>query len=237
MRVGSTILIDDAFCVQSYGWSMIKPLGKLQEVIDSLEEYGCDEIAVIRPARKSDSMCLFRRDIEAIKSLRTFTPLSFGGGIRSKKQLEQIANLPVERLIFSSAFLDGNFDLIEDAAKTFGKQAIQCMLPLRIVQGSVEVFHSSRGEFSHLSLYDASLISSLANEIIVYDTEGEGFWNSFNFDLLDSLDIPKSKLVLTGGIGFDVVKRARQDGIASVLIENKVLHSEQSINVYKNASM
>ena len=44
MRIGSTVLLIDRLCVQSYGWSRLRPLGVLQGVIDSLEEYHCDEV-------------------------------------------------------------------------------------------------------------------------------------------------------------------------------------------------
>ena len=69
MRIGSTVLLNENKCIQSYRWECFRPLGTLQGVIDSLEEYQCDEIAIIRPVRKNDSLDAFKTDISELKKL------------------------------------------------------------------------------------------------------------------------------------------------------------------------
>ena len=201
MRVGSIVLLKEQGCVQSYGWKMIRPLGSLQEIVDSLTEYQCDEISIIRPVRKNDNLKSFGKDIEVIKELKTMTPISFGGGIRSLDHLKLLKNLPVERLIFSSAFLENNRDLILCAKNIFGNQAIKCLLPVFSENGQILVYHPSAGAFFPISSDHVAFIEELANEVILFDTKNEGYKNKFDWSILKNLPFDSSKIIISGGAG------------------------------------
>ncbi|MBY7834401.1 hypothetical protein KW463_16295 [Vibrio fluvialis] len=236
MRVGSTVLLHAQRCVQSYHWSALRPLGDLQSVLDSLEEYQCDEVAIIRPVRDKDTFAQFEADVQVLHRLKTMTPISFGGGIRSLKHLALLNGLPVERLVFSSAFLAKDYVLLDKAKDLFGHQAIQCLLPIRVHNGGLEVFCSEKATFIAIDDIDLSFIQSYANEIILFDVVSEGKHNQFDFELLSTLSIENSKLIVSGGIGHESVRVASEKGLASVLIDNKVLHKEYSITSYKHAA-
>ena len=64
-----------------------------------------DEIAIILPLRTNISAQLPTQDLEIIRDLNTTTPVSF---VRhcSVKDLEYIRNLPIERLMISSAMIE-----------------------------------------------------------------------------------------------------------------------------------
>lgn len=235
MRVGSTVLLHAQRCVQSYHWSALRPLGNLQSVLNSLEEYQCDEVAIIRPVRDHDTLAQFEADIQVLHRLKTMTPISFGGGIRSLKHLALLNDLPVERLVFSSAFLAKDCALLDAAKNLFGHQAIQCLLPIRVSNRGLEVFYSEKATFVTIDDVDFSFIQSYANEIILFDVASEGEHNQFDFELLSTLPIENSKLIVSGGIGHESVRIANEKGLASVLIDNKVLHKEYSITSYKHA--
>ncbi len=235
MRIGSTILLKEQLCVQSYGWNTIRPLGTLQGVFDSLEEYQCDEVVIIRPVRKNDTLKSFQQDIQVIKTLKTMTPISFGGGLRSLEHLRLLKDLPIERLVFSSAFLEGNSELITFAKDLFGRQAIQCLLPVRYQKGEVYVYHSSAENYVPLTSIDTQFIDELANEIVLFDTFHEGCQDQFDWSVLLDVPFAPDKLILSGGIGKKTQRIARQKNIASLLIDNKVLHQECSILGYRYA--
>ena len=235
MRIGSTILLADQKCIQSYNWSLQRRLGSLQHVVDSLEEYQCDEIAIIRPIRRDNSLDLFAKDITSLKALKSMTPISFGGGIRSVKYLEQISDLPVERLIFSSAFIAQDIELLEYAKSLYGKQAIQCLLPIFESGEGIKVYLPSKNRSINLTELNIDVINEYANEIILFDMSNEGVSDQFNLKLLDKVSFSKPKLILSGGIGANVIRKAKALGIAAVLIDNQVLHKEFSIRGYRNA--
>lgn len=235
MRIGSTLLLNNQMCVQSYSWSHLRPLGSMQLIMDSLEEFECDEVAIIRPVRDQDSLDLFCKDLEVIRSLKTMTPISFGGGVRTLTHLELLKDLPIERLVFSSCFIKKNGSLIVQARNMFGPQAIQCLLPVKMLNEVIFVFDSSCADFVSLNSLDLKAIDSLANEVILYDVDNDGCRDKFDQSLLDGFPFAKNKLVITGGVGELTVDWARREGLASVLIDNKVLHQEYSIRGYKNA--
>lgn len=235
MRVGSVILIHNSMCIQSYNWSVFRSLGSLQSVIDSLEEYQCDEISIIRPVKKDDTTDSFIKDLKVIESIKCMTPISFGGGIRSLEHLSLLHDLPIERLIFSSAFIKKDAKLINEAKKIFGHQAIQCLLPLCIREEELFVYNSSVSEYVSFKNIDFDFIDLLANEIIIVDVEREGESDSFNWDLITKLPFSYEKIIVSGGVGARTIGDAYGFNIASVLIDNKVLHSEYSISGYKNA--
>jgi len=235
MRVGSTVLLHKEHCVQSYHWNTLRPLGELEGVLDSLEEYQCDEVAIIRPVRDNDTIAQFKADIDVLHRLKTMTPISFGGGIRTVEHLSLLSDLPVERLVFSSAFLSKNHELLEKAKDLFGHQAIQCLLPVQFNHGELEIYCSEKRAFISARDVDFDFIQSYANEVVLVDTASEGMLDQFNFELITAIPIDNHKLIVSGGIGRESIKTASVQGLASVLIDNKVLHKEYSITSYKNA--
>ncbi len=235
MRIGANILLMDGYCYQSYGWQKFRPLGELQNVVDFLEEYECDEIAIIRPVKKNDSIKIFKKDIDSLKTLNCMTPLSFGGGLRSSDYIDMLHDMPIERLIFSSSFIEKDYATIEYAIKLYGRQAIQCLLPFKFDNNSCKIFSSNKESYMSYTDIDFINIDRFANEIILLDMVHEGAKNSFDSRILDTLDINCNKLIISGGVGEKAIRHAKKKNIASVIIENRVLHNEYSIKEYKNA--
>ena len=109
MRKGAIVLFKDGYCFQSYGWKFLRPLGKLQNILDHLEEYEVDEISIIRPVRMNDSDNSFYSDLKVLSKMKTSTPISFGGGLLNYQRVKDSRILPFERLVFSSQlFLNDN---------------------------------------------------------------------------------------------------------------------------------
>nr|WP_285163088.1 HisA/HisF-related TIM barrel protein [Shewanella goraebulensis] len=206
----------------------MRPLGTLQTVVNALESYECDEIAIIRPVRATDSVSGFEMDLAVISSLNTSTPISFGGGIRSVEMLYKLSNLPIERLILSTAFLEQNIELLDKAVHLMGRQAIQCLLPMSFNDDIAKVCHLSSASLIDIANIDMDLISTFANEIIIYDTDNEGGYSGFRTQLMTQLPFESSRIIVSGGISQASIKWALEQQYAAVLVENKVLHREYS---------
>ncbi len=235
MRVGTTILLLDGYCYQSYNWKRLRPLGDIQNILDLLEEYHCDEISIIRPIRQKDDENTLKKDIEIMGNIKSLTPISFGGGLRTKNHIDILHKLPIERLIFNSAFCNKDKDLLTYVKELFGHQAIQAIIPFKIEKNKLFIFNSSLNNFVFIEDFDLSFVNEWANEIILFDTLNEGLKDSFIHDILDMINIEKSKLIISGGIGQKDIALAKKQKLASVLLDNKTLHNEFSIKDYKNA--
>ena len=232
MRIGSSVLLKGGMSIQSYNWTTHRPLGCLNGVMESLDEYRCDEIAIIRPVRADDPEAL-KRDINQLRQLSSTTPISFGGGIRNSHHLSLVRELPVERIIFSSAFMLADRSVIDRAVSLFGCQAVQCLLPFRMSGHELEFFVSSESRFIPYKQVPFQLIDECADEVILYDTDAEGESDGFQFGILDKVPFSNSKIVICGGVGPKTVELASLKYVAAVLIDNKVLHREYSLKDYK----
>ena len=199
MRLGANLLLKDGRVWQSYGWNFLRPLGSLQVAVDSLDEYHCDEISIIRPIRKIDSKESLDIDINALNKLKTSTPISFGGGLRSLNQLNRINDIPIERLIFSSAFIEKNKKLLDQALNRFGRQAIQCLLPFVEKDGKYFIYFPKKKKYIDLSMFDFEFIDANANEIILYDCRNEGSNSIFDLKFIENIPICHSRLIISGG--------------------------------------
>tara|TARA_B100000780_G_C21119443_1_gene453311 strand:- start:1404 stop:2105 length:702 start_codon:yes stop_codon:yes gene_type:complete len=229
MRVGCSIIFINGYCYQSYNWKIIRPLGALNNVLSFLDSYEVDEISITRPIRADYENKSYESDIEIIKKSCSNSPISFGGGIRNLHQLKYLKGLPIERFHFSNAFIHLNKNLIQKSINMFGSQAIVASLPLKIIKKVPYVFDGISGNFVYLSKEIFNFVSQYADEIILIDTDNEGLNDVFNFDLLELANFPTNKIIISGGLGPKVIKKAKSINIASCLIENKVLHKENFI--------
>lgn len=228
MRKGAIILFKDGYCYQSYGWKLLRPLGKLQNVLDHLEEYQVDEISIIRPVRDVDTDRAFYSDLNILSKLKTSTPLSFGGGLHNIIRVNDSKSLPFERLVFSGQLFLENNSLIEESAKLLGRQAIIGCLPFNFIGKKLVIFNAKKNEFCAFEDLNRNQLD-LCDELLIYDTANEGSKNLFNSAVFDNNYLQTRKLIVSGGIFSKKNLEAPSLNIASVLIENRVLHKEYSI--------
>jgi imidazole glycerol phosphate synthase subunit HisF len=223
MRVGASLLLKNGFCYQSYRWQYLRPLGSLQNAVRMLEERQVDDISIIRYCREDQNQANFQSDLELISNLDCTTPLAFGGGIRDRKSLNMVHQLPVERILLSSAYIEKNIGLIEEAMSIFGKQALIAVLPYRVCNNRIEYFHCRMQRFVDC---DLEFIDLYSNEVMLYNTDQEGLAFSNDSDTINLLHFDPSKIILSGGINHEFIKKTRKTNIAAICIDNSALHKE-----------
>ena len=232
MRVGTTLLFKDGYCYQSYGWNMLRPLGALQNALDHLDKYELDEICVIRPVR--DNNKTYHQDLKCLREAKSSTPLAFGGGIRNLNDMELLEGMPVERFVVSSALFNKNTALIERLHAKYGEQSIVGFIPFSLAE-HLRVFNSQEDCFqSPQSLNESAL--RLCDEVVLHDCDSEGQHAGFEFGVVSALGIDKNKLIFSGGVS-GIVKNEESIPFKpkSILIDNKVLHRENSKKAYYGA--
>lgn len=229
MRLGSVILFKNGYCYQSYNWNLLRPLGKLQNIITHLDKYLIDDITILRPIRDNDNQTQLLSDLNEIKNIKCSTPISFGGGIRNIDQLNLLRQLPIERLVFSSALFNKESRLLKTAKNLFGKQAVIGLIPFNI-NSKIEVFNCQKNSF--VSSYEINHLE-MVDEIILYDCSHEGSQSGFNFDIFDILQIEPERCVISGGVAnlFNSFKNYNKAPKA-LAIENSILYREFSKSNY-----
>ena len=237
MRIGATVLISGDKAIQSYNWKLQRPLGSVQNAVEFLDKFECDEISLVIPMRSEIRHNEIHHTLKRLASIHSNSPVSIGGGLRNLSNFNKAAELPVERFIFSSEFIQRTTNVIEQAAKISGTQAIQCMLPMSVINNDYHIFHSAQNQFVPISKVCFSRISELADEIIIVDTRNEGNYDSFNFDFIREIPIEINRLVISGGTGIKTICRAKEAGLASVLLDNNAFYKEDHISGLKNANL
>ena len=229
MRIGSMVLFKNGYCYQSYGWNLLRPLGKLQNIVSHLDKYLIDDITIIRPIRDNENDSILLSDLNEIKKLKSSTPISFGGGIRNINQLHLISGLPVERFVFSSALFNKENSFLRAATDLFGRQAIVGLIPFKL-EPQLSVFNSQINKF--VSIDELNNIE-LCDEIILYDCESEGSPNGFHKDVVNTLKINPKNCVFSGGVS-DLVNSFRNNDKTpkALTIENSILYREFSKSNY-----
>ena len=99
----------------------------------------------------------------------------------------------------------------------------------------MEIFNSKNNQYIKSNCVDFKKVNTLANEIVFYDSANEGFDNKFDMKVFDFIDMDCKKIIVSGGVGRQTINSVKNYNIASVLIDNRVLHSEYSIKRYRNA--
>jgi imidazole glycerol phosphate synthase subunit HisF len=232
MRVGTTLLYQDGYCYQSYGWNMLRPLGALQNALDHLDTYELDEICIIRPVRDNDQA--YHQDFKRLREAKSSTPLAFGGGIRNLNDIELLEGMPVERFVVSSALFDKNTALIERLNAKYGEQSIVGFIPFSLSE-QLRVFNSRMDCFQNPHSLNKSALR-LCDEVVLHDCNAEGEYTGFDIEVVNNIEIDKNKLIFSGGVS-EIVRNDESILFKpkSILIENKILHRENSKKTYYGA--
>jgi phosphoribosylformimino-5-aminoimidazole carboxamide ribonucleotide (ProFAR) isomerase len=230
MRVGTTLLFKNGYCFQSYGWNMLRPLGRLQNALNHLDQYELDEICVLRPVRRDDNT--FESDLSELKKAKSSTPIAFGGGIRSLELLDLLEGVPVERFVLSSALFYDDLSIIYRICSKYGEQSIVGFIPFSFVDQRLRLFNPSVNLFQNSKSLNIKSLE-LCDEIILHDCDAEGSDIGFKEKIVDLMKIDPKKLIFSGGVSNMLrFKDLTVFQPKSILVENKILHKENSIKTF-----
>lgn len=211
---------------------MLRPLGVLQNALDHLDKYELDEICILRPVREKDHT--YHQDIEYLRNAKSSTPLAFGGGIRAYEDIEQLEGMPVERFVISSALFNSDLELIKRLHSKYGKQSIVGFIPFSFKE-QFELFCSSKNSFQSLDSLNSSALK-LCDEIVLHDCNSEGLKSGFNEEVVIRLGINRNKLIYSGGVSQIIKEKLPLLNIPkSILVDNRILHRENSRKTYYGA--
>ncbi len=231
-RISATVLIGhNGNAIQSYGFKKKRILGNLQKVLKFLDAYKVDEIHAIVPF-KGEGDSGSSRIFSHLSELSISTPLGIGGGI-TERNIEEITQDPFfERCIFNSAIFN-NPELLKKTKSIMGHQSMVASIPFIINDDNLKVYNSKSDSFQAIKDELWKEVESNFNEILLLDTNAEGDKQGFNFEVLKYVKFPIDRIIISGGITKNDIKKAKKIGMAGVSIDNFALHSEYSIRALR----
>ncbi len=158
--------------------------------------------------------------IEDIVS-EAFMPVAYGGGIRLMEQIARLYRCGIEKIVLSSALVDGS-GLIATASARYGAQAIAVCLPVKrsiFGRSAVRVVDGQRDLAGTPEDWARRVVAAGAGELIVYSVDRDGAYSGYDVPLLKQIaaavDVP---VVACGGArGLEDFREAIVDGGCSAV--------------------
>lgn len=233
-RRGIAFIYDCDLLYQSYRGELFRHLGRIQPALDAAETHGFDEIALIKPhwspiqnpqqpsgehSGWSDSFANYHASL----------PCMIAGGLESAEALQEFnVNLTFERFLFSSAIFFGEQKFLAAYANRFGKQSIIGCIPVTMEKKTI--LHLDLSSRSSKPLTDTTIkfAEKHCDEVLIHDIRRHGTSASFDFSLLESMQLKHNKTIIMGGVGDREVKKAKKIGLAAAFMDNAGLHHDHS---------
>lgn len=135
-------------------------------------------------------------------SSEAFTPLSYGGGIKTIKQAEKIINLGYEKIVLNSVCFD-NFNLIQECQKNLGAQSIIISLDILKDKKNYSLYNHLNKTVRKENIKDflKKILSIEIGEILLTSVDCDGLMAGCDIELINNIqnyiNVP---LIYRGGL-------------------------------------
>ena len=226
-RLIACLIIKDDLIVQSVGFNKYYPIGKPNFSIEFVARWDVDEIIILDITNKKNysQLKLFVK--------KCFVPLTFGGGIDSIKDVNEIIKSGADRISVNTNAVK-NPNLISTIAKEYGEQCVVSSIDYKVEKdGSKQVYIESGTKPTGLNVFDwAKKCESLgAGEILLNSIDRDGKGNGYDIDTINQVTSKlKIPVIACGGAGkfsdfAEAINKGNADGVAAANIFHHVEHS------------
>jgi cyclase len=240
MRVIAKLDVKPPYVVKPIHFEGLRKIGTPAELSGRYYQQGADEILYIDIVAS-----LYRREvlfdqIEAV-SQQLFVPLGVGGGVRSIDDISRLFHCGADKVTLNTHVLQHNPELIDQAARTFGSQAVVLALEAKRWNGWWECYSDCGRERSGKDViaWVQEAERRGAGEVLVQSVDCDGRRQGFDIPLLlavrQAVAIPMIAASGAGSVG-DVVTMARQVRPDAVAIAS-LLHYELATIVELKAAL
>lgn len=179
VRIIPTLLARGSTLVKGTQFNGWRTVGHVQQAAMIHAKRGVDELIVLdiaaTPAGKGPNFQL-AEDI----TKQAFTPVTFGGGIKTVADAEHIMRAGADKVCIGTAAYGGQ--LVKDCAKRFGSQAISVAIDTMF---NLPRLHcGTKAILVEISEYARTLENAGAGEIVLTSIEREGTMEGYDLDLI-----------------------------------------------------
>jgi imidazoleglycerol phosphate synthase cyclase subunit len=201
-RVIPALLLDEERFVKTQRFDDPRYIGDPVNVLSIFNDLEVDEMLLLdigaARGRPLDFAYLQRLTTEC------FVPLAYGGGVRSLEQAERLVREGFEKIVFNTTLLESP-DVIADAVRALGAQAVVAAVDVRAVDGEYRIFGRGGTRLSELRLQQWSRIATEVGvgEVMVTNIDREGTRTGIDLDLVREVTrlLPQVPVIAHGGAG------------------------------------
>ncbi len=236
-RLMPVLFIMDGLIVMSKKFSLHQIIGNVIDQARRLNEWDVDELIYIDISRTRDKFKsrddIYVKSFENIKDIISsiskvsFMPLSFGGGIRSVKDVEDRIYNGADKIIINS-LLFTNKEIVSNIIDRFGSQAVIASIDYKIHNSNPIIFNDFGRKQTDFSLIDGvKYLEDLGvGEIFLQNIERDGSAKGYDIEnikkVCNVVDLPV--IACSGGGQYEhfeeVSKIEKLSGIAAGNIFN-----------------
>jgi len=238
-RLIACLIIKDGLIVQSVGFNKYFPIGKPNFSIEFIARWDVDEIILldISPSKTT------KKDYSQLKLFikNCFVPITYGGGISSIEDVNDIINSGADRISINSNALEEP-KLIKEIAEVYGEQCIVVSIDYKTNEdGKNRVYSHSGTKDTGLDPLDWAKKCEVlgAGEILLNsidrDGRGTGYDVAFIKRVTEHINIP---VIACGGVGkFSDFSKGILDGGASAVAAANIFHYVEHSTIIAKAHM
>jgi cyclase len=242
IRVIPVLILRHGEMVQSYNFESYKVTGNALKVIERFSKWDADEIIYL-DISSSKNQETKRQDLNSTKirnrrelitevAKRSTMPLTFGGGLKTLRDIEDTISLGADKVSINSLLIE-NAAVVEKAIKVLGSQAIVASVDYKLVGKRRVVWHPALRTTTDLDLipWIKKLEDLGVGEILLTSVDRDGTKAGYDLDTLKEVcSLTSIPVIANGGVGtWSHFKEGFDVGAEAVAAANIFHFYDQSI--------
>jgi cyclase len=205
----------------------LRDAGDPVEIAKRYDEAGADEVTFLDITASSDARDTIVEVIARVAD-QVFIPLTVGGGVRAVDDVRKLLNAGADKVSINTAAVE-HPDLVEDAARRFGSQAIVVAIDARAAApGRWEVYTHGGRKARGLDAVEwaRTMARRGAGEILLTSMDRDGTKSGFDIGLTravsEAVGVP---VIASGGVGtLEHLAEGIEQGRADAVLAASVFH-------------
>lgn len=236
-RVMPCLLLDEGGLLKTISFKNPTYIGDAINSVRIYNELEVDEIIILDIYATKNGR---GPDFEKIAQLteECFMPFTYGGGIKTYEDAQQLFDMGVEKISLNNAALN-NVKLIEKIANAYGSQAVVASMDVNKTMFSGQrVFEKCGSKKTKWLPHEwAKFVENAgAGEILINSIERDGKMDGFDLDLISSVvncvDIP---VIAAGGAGEVAdIGRAKNAGASAIALGSMAVYQNKNRGILIN---
>lgn len=220
-RIIAKLDVKPPYVVKPVHFEGLRKIGTPNELTQKYYQQGADELFYIDIVAS-----LYQREIlldqveQACSDI--FVPFAVGGGVKTIQDFSDLFHRGADKVVINTHAVQANPDIIDEAAKTFGSQAVVVNIEAKQWNGWYECYTDCGRIQSGKNVMEwiKEVESRGAGEILLQSVDKDGRKRGFDIELagqvVNAVDIP---VVVASGAGkqedvLDLIKQVNPSGVA-----------------------
>jgi cyclase len=241
-RVIPILVLKEGDIVQSYEFKRYKRVGNALKAVERLSQWDADEMIYLDittnsskiPARDDLNSTHLPERIKLVEEIakRSSMPFTFGGGLKTIKDIELTITAGADKVSLNSLFFQDKL-VVRNAVRNLGSQAIVASIDYKVIENRRYVWNPISRKLTEIELQPwlDQLLDLGVGEILLTSIDRDGSKQGYDLETISevssSIQVP---LIANGGVGkWDDFKEGIMAGAEAVAAANIFHFTDQSV--------